>query len=69
MAEFQIIKKLGGLDDVCEVIRNRCGYATNEAVRLWLKRGRISSDGMTALMAECDDRGISYTSSDFEARE
>lgn len=68
MVSFPVIEKLGGRDEVFELLK-QAGYPirTVDAVRMWGARGTIPGDAARLLMEACDQRRIAYQAPDFKA--
>ena len=65
---FAIFEKLGGKQQALEVIERRLSWSPGKStLKKWKRDGAISPRVGMALQAECEERGISYSLSDFRA--
>lgn len=60
---FPIIKKLGGVRATFEILRPL--LKTDEAIRMWRKRGSIPGEAMRRMMAAAEKKRIRYSAADF----
>ena len=68
LMEFPIVEKLGGREKALEVLLRRCGKTRGEdAIRRWRYRS-MPGYAQTAFMAECEQRGIPFSSDDFKVK-
>ena len=67
MADFPIIRKLGGRKTALVLAQIIDPSVTQNQMRMWHDRGRISSDGQNILMKAAEHAKIAYVAADFEA--
>ena len=64
-SEFPIVIKLGGRESVTEKLRRRGHELGDDALRMWVTRGRIPGDALPMLMEIAEAERVAYCSQDF----
>lgn len=63
---FPIVEQLGGRYRVAELLSERGLKRSPNAVRMWSSRRSIPGDAMRELIRIAEERGYTYSASDFE---
>jgi hypothetical protein len=67
---FTIFDKLGGETEALALLKDgaiREGWPSADTIKLWRKKRELPGPVIRRLMRLCDERGVTYSSSDFEA--